>query len=219
MILAFWQSILLPTDSQFLFYLLGRWYRLVTKSCPTLFWPYELQPTRLLYPWDSPSSPGIFLTQGWNPCLSCSSCIAGGNFFFFLNCWATGEALWEGVTHSQFVLRIWNSSLHDTRRANGQAGKEFSGRGEDESPMLFIFNINSLIDLAVSGLRCSIWGLHWIVWGLCVSQRTLSSCGTQAQLLHRMPGLSSQPGIKPMSLALQSGFLTTGSPTSLFFAI
>lgn len=38
--------------------------------------------------------------------------------------------------------------------------EEFSGRGEDESPMLFIFNINLLMDLAVSGLRCSIWGLH-----------------------------------------------------------
>ena len=43
--------------------------------------PYELQPTRLLCPWDSPGKNtgmgyhtlhrGIFLTQGLNPCLLC----------------------------------------------------------------------------------------------------------------------------------------------------
>ena len=41
--------------------------------------PYGLQPSRLLCPWDSPGKntrmgcrallQGIFLTQGWNPCL------------------------------------------------------------------------------------------------------------------------------------------------------
>ena len=48
--------------------------------CLTL-WPYELQPARLLCPWDSPGKnteldchallQGIFLTQGSNPCLLC----------------------------------------------------------------------------------------------------------------------------------------------------
>ena len=49
---------------------------LITQSCPTL-WPYELQPTRLFCPWDSPGKntgvgslsllQGIFPTQGSNP--------------------------------------------------------------------------------------------------------------------------------------------------------
>ena len=44
-------------------------------------WPYELQPTRFLCPWDSPGKntgmgchallQGIFPTQGSNPCLLC----------------------------------------------------------------------------------------------------------------------------------------------------
>ena len=123
-------------------------------------------------------------------------------FFFsfsFFNCWAIEEALWEGVTHSQFVLRIWNSSLPDTWRANGQAGEEFSGTGEDESPMLFIFNINLLMDLAVLGLRCSIWGLHWIVWGfvrhgaLSLAMALRLSCSTGCQVLAPNQGSSPCP--------------------------
>ena len=91
MILAFWQSILLLTDSQFLFYLLGRWCCLVTRPCPTLFWPYELQPTRLLYPWDSPGkntgvgSHSLLQGSSWprdGIHVSCISCTAGGIFFF-----------------------------------------------------------------------------------------------------------------------------------------
>ena len=52
---------------------------LVAKLCPTLLWPYGLQPARLLYPWDSPGKntgvschflfQGIFPTQGSNSCL------------------------------------------------------------------------------------------------------------------------------------------------------
>ena len=48
------------------------------QSCPTLQ-PYGLQPFRFLCPWDSPDKntgvachallQGIFLTQGFNPCL------------------------------------------------------------------------------------------------------------------------------------------------------
>ena len=50
---------------------------LVAQSCPTLKWPYGLQPTRLLCPWNSLGEnteegchfllQGIFLTQGLNP--------------------------------------------------------------------------------------------------------------------------------------------------------
>ena len=46
-----------------------------------LFAPHGVWPTRLLYPWDFPGKnigvgchallQGIFLTQGWNPCLLC----------------------------------------------------------------------------------------------------------------------------------------------------
>ena len=48
-------------------------------SCLTLYDPHRLQPTRLLWPWDSPGKntgagclallQGIFLTQGSKPCL------------------------------------------------------------------------------------------------------------------------------------------------------
>ena len=54
-------------------------YYLVTKSCLTLLWPYGLQPSRLLCPWDFPGKnnrgglhfflPGIFRSQGSNQCL------------------------------------------------------------------------------------------------------------------------------------------------------
>ena len=52
---------------------------LVTKSCLTLLQPHQLQPARLLYPWNSPGKNTgvgcyyifqvIFLTQGLNPSL------------------------------------------------------------------------------------------------------------------------------------------------------
>ena len=54
-------------------------YCLVAQSCPTLFQPHGLQPTRLLCSWDFPGKntgvgchfllQGIFLTQGLNLCL------------------------------------------------------------------------------------------------------------------------------------------------------
>ena len=83
----------------------------------THLWPYGLQPTRLLFPWDFPIKntgvgchfllQGIFLTQGLRPCL-CFSCIAGR----FFTIWSTGETplpvlslknwrcqiFWESVT-------------------------------------------------------------------------------------------------------------------------
>ena len=183
MILAFGQSILLPTDSQFLFYLLGRWCCLVTRSCPTLFWP-----TRLLYPWDSPGkntgvgSHSLLQGSSWprnGIHVSCISCTAGGIFFFlFLTAEPPGKPSGK-VLH---ILNLfWGFEIQAFMAPEGLMDRqeEFSGRGEDESPMLFIFNINLLMDLAVSGLRCSIWGLHWIVWGLCASWCTLFSCGTQ----------------------------------------
>ena len=50
---------------------------LIAESCPTLFRPLWLWPTRLLCPWNFPGKnpgvgchfflQGIFLTQGWNP--------------------------------------------------------------------------------------------------------------------------------------------------------
>ena len=52
---------------------------LIAKLCPTLLQPHGLYPARLLCPWDFPGKntgegchflhQGIFLTQGWNPCL------------------------------------------------------------------------------------------------------------------------------------------------------
>ena len=57
------------------FYMCG--HAKLLQLCPTLCNPPELQPTRLLCPWDSPGKntgvdcrallQGIFLTQGWSP--------------------------------------------------------------------------------------------------------------------------------------------------------
>ena len=76
--------------------------------CPTL-WPYGLQPTRLLCPWDFPGKntgvgchsllQGNFLTQGLNPWLLC-----------LLHCrqslchWATGEA---DVVINVLLTSVW----------------------------------------------------------------------------------------------------------------
>ena len=59
------------------------WYMnssLVTQLCSALLWPHELQPIRLLCPWDFPCKntgagchfllQGIFPTQGWNTSLA-----------------------------------------------------------------------------------------------------------------------------------------------------
>ena len=76
-------------------------------------WPYGLQPTRLLCPWDSPGKntgmgchallQGIFLTQGSN-----LSLLISGRFFTF---WVTREALAKAETEvihlkSQGIPRI-----------------------------------------------------------------------------------------------------------------
>ena len=54
--------------------------------------------------------------------------------------------------------------------------------------------------------------LHWVSAAACkilVAEHGLSSCGTQAMACGI---LVPQPGIKPMSPALQGRFLTTGPP-------
>ena len=68
-------------------------------------WPFGLEPTRLLCPWDSPNkNTGVgchFRLQGIFPtcvscssCIHCNSCIAGR----FLTHWAIGEAPWYVYT-------------------------------------------------------------------------------------------------------------------------
>ena len=69
-------------------------YCLVAKLHPTLMWPHELSPTRLLCPWNSPGKntgvdcpfvlQRIFTTQAWRQV----SCIGRQ----VLYCWATREA-------------------------------------------------------------------------------------------------------------------------------
>ena len=83
--------------------------------------------------------------------------------------------------------------------------------------------------VAVSGgcssFHCAGFSLRWLLslrsagsrrtgFTSCGSQaleRRLSSCGAQAQLLHGMWDLPG-PGLKPVSLALAGGFLTTAPP-------
>ena len=83
-----------------------------------------------------------------------------------------------------------------------------------------------------SSLRCMGFSLRWLLllqstgsrhagfssggsWaqqcGSWALERRLSSCGTQAQLLHGLWDLL-RPGLKPMSPALAGGFLTTAPP-------
>ena len=74
------------------------------QSCPTL-WPYELQPARLLCPWDSPGKntgvgyyallQGIFLTQGLN--LSLTSTHRVGSLPLVPPGKPTGK--WKGAPH------------------------------------------------------------------------------------------------------------------------
>ena len=76
-------------------------------------WPHELQPTRLLCPWDFPGKnsgmdchfllQGIFPTQGYNPCL-----------LWFLNCrqilyhWATSYVIIGKVSLSISLSTKWD---------------------------------------------------------------------------------------------------------------
>ena len=77
---------------------------------------------------------------------------------------------------------------------------------------IYFLNIYLFIYLAVSGLRCSMQDLRCGVWdlslrhaGSLVAARSLS-CPTACGIL--VP----RPGIEPVSLALEGGFLTTGPP-------
>ena len=83
----------------------------VTSVVSDSLWPHGPQPTRLLCPWDSPGKntgvgchfllQGVFLTQGWNPCL--------------LHCWqilehgSQGSAWWPVVCKwSQLPKRAYS---------------------------------------------------------------------------------------------------------------
>ena len=82
-----------------LFHFLKNWLCVlsVTLVVSNSLWTHGLWPTRLLCPWDFPSKntgvycyahlQGIFLTQGWNPCL-----LHLLHCRWVLCCWATREA-------------------------------------------------------------------------------------------------------------------------------
>ena len=69
-------------------------------------WPHELQPTRLLHPWDSPvrilelpcPPPGYFPNPGIKPS---ASCIASR--FFTLNHWGSPQK-----AHNTYILNQWS---------------------------------------------------------------------------------------------------------------
>ena len=73
-------------------------------------------------------------------------------------------------------------------------------------------HLKTNIYLTASGLSCSTWALHCIMWDLslqCTDSLVLTcglSCSEACGIL--IPW----SGIKPMSPALQDGFLTTGKP-------
>ena len=161
MILAFWQSILLTTDSQFLIYLLGRWRCLVTKSCPTLF---GLQPTMLQNPWDSPGkNTGVgshSLLQGpsWPRDGIHVSCTAGGIFFFFF---LTAEAPGKPSGKVLHILNLfWGFEIQAFMTPEGLTDRqEKSSQGEVKmNPLHYLFLIL----------------IYWLIW-LC--RVFVAACG------------------------------------------
>ena len=91
----------------------------VAKSCPTLLWPHELQPTRLLCPWDFPGKntrvghhfllQGIFPTQESNPHLR----------------------------HCMWVLYHW-ATWEDRRRDDWEWRKSTKSRATEEGPSPYL---------------------------------------------------------------------------------
>ena len=81
--------------------------------------------------------------------------------------------------------------------------------------LLWVFIVACGIYL-VAVSRCVGFSLqrHLTLWSPDSRVRCLSSCSTLAFLPHGMQNLL-RPGIKPMSPALASGFLTTGPPGSV----
>ena len=85
-------------------------------------WPHELQPARLLCPWDPPGkNTGVschFLLRGICPtgdrtCISCVSCI-GRQILYH---WATWEALWHRMSTNECYASVTMLVITGIQRA------------------------------------------------------------------------------------------------------
>ena len=126
----------------------------VTQMCPTLLQTHELQPTRLLCPWDFPGKntgvgchallQGIFPTQGLNPHLE-SPALAGE----FLNHCANQEVQYRegqfiiGSNQNNVQLKPWRETMQREKK------KKESHQTGQQTRNNYVYNVNVCVCVCV----------------------------------------------------------------------